>query len=391
MSEAMQTPPAYEDDEIDLLDILQVIAENLRLLVIGPLVVGLLALGISFMIRPTFTAKTVFMPPQQQQGVAASMLQSLGALSGIAGAAVGIKSPADQYVAFLQSNSIKDVLIERFDLINRYGVDFRDDARKILGDAKVKVSAGRKDGLITVEVDDHDPMFAAEMANAHVEELTRLLGRLAVTEAQERRVFFERELNKTKESLVSAEQALKATGISESAIKASPEAAVGSVAALMAQVAGKEVQISAMRGYLADSAPDFKRAQSELAALRSQLARAEKDTESSSGGGDYVAKYRDFKYYETLFELMAKQYEIARIDESREGAVIQVVDKALPPDRKSKPKKGLIAIIVTLITGFLLLVYVFVRHALRNAEGDPAVADKLRGLRTSLRRALKKS
>src|SRR5690606_15657918 len=127
---------------------------------------------------PTFTAKTTFLPPQQQQSTAAAMLQSLGALSGLAGAAAGIKNPAEQYVAFVESNSIKDALIDRFKLIERYGVDFRDDARKALAENYVRVSAGRKDGLITIEVDDHDPKFAADMANAHIEELTQLLGRL---------------------------------------------------------------------------------------------------------------------------------------------------------------------------------------------------------------------
>jgi tyrosine-protein kinase Etk/Wzc len=88
---------------------------------------------------------------------------------------------------------------------------------------------------------------------------------------------------------------------------------------------------------------------------------------------------------------MTKQYEIARIDESREGAVIQVVDKALPPERKSKPKKAQIAVIAALATGFLLLLFVFARHALLNARHDPETAKKLDGMGASLRRALGKS
>lgn len=392
MNESQPNSTAQTDgDEIDLLDILQVIAENLRLLVFGPLAVGLAALGISFLITPTFTATTTFLPPQQQQSTAAAMLQSLGALSGIAGAASGIKNPADQYVAFAESNSIKDALIERFKLVERYEVDFRDDARRALAEAYVRISAGRKDGLVTIEVDDHDPKFAAELANAHIDELTKLLGRLAVTEAQGRRAFFERELKKTRDGLATAEAALKETGINESAIKASPEAAVESVANLMAQVAAKEVQIGAMRNYLTDSAPDFRRAQSELAALRAQLARTEKGVKGGNGGSDYVAKYRDFKYYETLFELMAKQYEIARIDESREGAVIQVVDTALPPERKSKPKKALIAVFATLATGFVLLIFVFFLHWLRNAQQDPNAAHKMEILRAALRRFFRRT
>lgn len=379
---------ADEADEISLLDLLQVIADNLRLLILGPLVVGVVALGIAFIIKPTFTATTTFLPPQQQQSAAASMLQSLGALGGLAGAA-GIKNPADQYVALTGSRSVKDALIEKFKLTERYDTQLRQDARKEL-EKNTRISTA-KNGLITVEVDDHEPQIAADMANAYVEELSRLMSRLALTEAQERRAFFEGQLKKAKDGLTTAEAALKATGISESAVKASPGAAVGAVASLMAQVAAKEVQISAMRGYLMESAPEFQRAQAELGALRGQLSRTEKDTASNGAGGDYVAKYRDFKYFEALYELMAKQYEVARIDESREGAVIQVVDKAIAPERKSKPKRGLVAVLATVAAGFVLLLFVFIRQALCNAQREPDSAQKLNGLRASLRRALGKA
>jgi len=388
MNEQTQAPAAYEEaDEISLLDLLQVIADNLRLLILGPLAVGVVALGISYLIKPTFTATTTFLPPQQQQSAAASMLQSLGALGGLAGAA-GIKNPADQYVALTGSRTVKDALIEKFKLTERYEEKLRQDARKEL-EKNTRISTA-KNGLITVEVDDHEPQIAADMANAYVEELSRLMGRLALTEAQERRAFFEGQLKKAKEGLTTAEAALKATGISESAVKASPGASVGAVASLMAQVAAKEVQISAMRGYLVESAPEFQRAQAELGALRSQLSRSEKDTASNGAGGDYVAKYRDFKYFETLYELMAKQYEIARIDESREGAVVQVVDKAIVPERKSKPKRGLVAAVAAVAAGFILLLFVFIRQALCNARQDPDSAKKINGLRASMRRAFGK-
>lgn len=378
-----------EDEEINLLDLLQVIADDLRLLVLGPLAVGLLALGISFAVPPTFTASTQFLPPQQQQSAAAAMLQSLGgALGGLASAATGIKNPNDQFVAFLKSNAVQDALIGRFKLQQRYDEETKADTRKALEDAS-KISSG-KDGLITVEVDDKDSVVAAQIANAYVEELGNLLGRLAVTEAQQRRVFFEKQLQQAKDGLIKAEQALQASGINSSALKSKPEVAVAAVAQLQAQIAAQEVKLAAMRGYLTESAPDFRQAQTELAALRAQLGKAEKtDTDGpANGDADYIARYRDFMYYQTLFELFAKQYELARVDESREGAVIQVVDMADPPELKSKPKRGLIAVLATLATGMLLLIFVFVRHALRSAGTVPETAQRLAQLRTSLRRAL---
>lgn len=388
--EQHQSPVGDDEDEVSLIDLLQVVADNLRLLVLAPLAAGLIALGVAFVIPPTFTASTSFLPPQQQQGAAAAMLQSLGALGGLASAASGLKNPADQYVAFVKSQSVQDALIDRFQLIDRYEAEYRQDARKTLED-RSRISAGTKDGIITVEVDDEDPAFAAQLANAHVEELQKLLGRIAVTEAQQRRVFFEGEVAAAKTALVQAEQALKASGINSSAIKASPEAAVEALAELKAMVTAQEVKLASMRNYLADTAPQFRQAQAELAALRSQLARAEREEPSparSREESDYVAKFRDFKYQETLFELFGKQYEIARIDESREGAVIQVVDVAKPPELKSKPKKALIAVMTTLASGFLLLLWVFARNAIRNAGQDPESAEKLANLRRAWRRAL---
>jgi uncharacterized protein involved in exopolysaccharide biosynthesis len=209
-----------------------------------------------------------------------------------------------------------------------------------------------------------------------------------VTEAQQRRAFFEKQLGQVKDKMIVAELALRATGVSGSALKSSPTAAVAGVAALQAQVTAQEVKVGAMRGYLADTAPDFKQAMTELVNLRAQLAKQEKDQPASTGQGDYVAKFREFKYQETLFELFAKQFELAKVDESREGAIIQVLDAAQPPEKKAKPKKALIAIIATLAAGFALLLFVFIRQAMRNAKQDPESAQKLTALQASWRKAL---
>ena len=388
------TLQAQDEDEISLLDLLQVVVENLRLLVLGPVCVGLLALSYTFTIAPTFTASTKFMPPQQQQSSAASMLASLGALGGLAGAATGIKSPADQYVAFLKSRSVQDALVDRFQLMDRYEVKFQEDAAKSLTD-NVLIAAG-KDGLITIDASDKDPAFAAELANAHVDELGKLLKRLAVTEAQQRRMFFEKQLATAKDGLVKAEQALKASGVNSSALKASPQAAIEGMAKLKAAITAQEIKLASMRGYLAESAPDFKQAQTEMAALRSQMVRAESEEPAelpapagkATGGSNYIATYREFKYFETLFELFSKQFEMAKLDEAREGAVIQVLDPAQPPERKSKPKKAQIAIIATLASGFALLLFVFIRQALRGANQTPETAEKMQKLRGAWSKAL---
>jgi uncharacterized protein involved in exopolysaccharide biosynthesis len=384
--EAAQMTPETEEDEISLLDILQVLAENARLLIFGPLIAGLAALGVAFLITPTFTATTRIVTPQQQQSMATAALAQLGALAGAAGAVAGIKNPADMYVALIKSRTIADRMIDRFKLMNLYEAKYREDARKDLA-SKTNINAG-KDSLITIEVDDHDPKRAAAMANAYVDELSALTGSLAVTEAQQRRLFFEKEMAKAKENLARAEVALGGTGISENLLKFDPKVLGEGFATLKAQVVAKEVQLSSMRGYLTENSPDFRQAQQELAALRAQLAKADQ-SRPTGGNAEYVNRYRDFKYNEELFGQLAKQYELAKIDESREGAVIQVVDVAQPPERKSKPKKAQIAILTTLATGFALLLFVFVRRALQNADKDPQSAAKLAAVRAELGRVLK--
>jgi tyrosine-protein kinase Etk/Wzc len=385
-SEAKQSS-MQEDDTISVLDILEVLAENARLLILGPLVVGLAALGLSFLITPTFTATTRIMTPQQQQSGAAAVLAQLGGLGGMAGAAAGIKNPADMYVSLIQSRTIADRNVERFKLMEKYETDSREAARNNLM-GSTTVSAG-KDGLITITVVDPDPKHAAAVANAYVEELTRLMGSLAVTEAQQRRLFFEKELARTKENLVRAEVALGGTGVSESLLKFNPETMGEGIVTLRAQVVAKEVQLASMRGYLTENSPDFRQARQELTALRAQLAKAGNNP-PAGGNADYINRYREFKYFEVLFEQLARQYEIAKIDESREATTIQVVDAAEPPERKSKPQKAKIAILATLASGFVLLLFVFVRRAIQNAGKSPESAAKLAAVRAGFGRVLKR-
>ena len=380
------TPPnveAEEDDGSGLLDLLVPIAQHLKLLVIGPLLAGLAALGITYLIAPTFTATTKFLPPQQQQSAAASALASLGALSGLAGAAGGIKSPGDQYVALMQSVSVTDRLVDKFKLMDVYEAKYRFEARKELA-SNVRIALGKKDGLITVEVDDKDPQRAADMANHHVEELRRVTSELALTEAQQRRAFFETQLKQTRDRLTVAQQALQSSGFNPGALRAEPKAAAEGYARIKAETTAAEVRLQTMRQRLADNAPELLQQQTLVFALRSQMAKLETNIDTPRDG-DYLGRYREFKYQETLFELFSRQYELARLDESREGALIQVVDVATKPEWKSKPKRGQMALVTTLAAAILLIAFVLVRHAWRRAAMQPETAEKLAQLRLALR------
>lgn len=355
--------PAYEDDEgMSLFELVTLLGQHWKLLVTGPLVTGLAALAITFLIPPIFTAATTFLPPQQQSATA-SALASLGPLIGLAGVGGPVRTPADQFVALMQSTTVSDRIIDQFDLLETYQAKYRIDARNQLA-KNVRMTIGKKDGLITVEVDDRLPQRAADIANRYVDELRRLTSSLAITEAQQRRAFFEQQLHQTRDKLTTAQMALQASGFSQGALKVEPKAAAEGYARLRAEVTAAEVRLRAMRGSLVDNTPEVRQQQETLTALRDQLARLETSSDAR-GGADYVGKYREFKYQEALFELFARQYELARVDESREGALIQVVDVAAPPERKSKPKRASTAITITLATLFLLGAFIPMRQAWR--------------------------
>ena len=377
-----------DDDGIKLLDILQTLAENARLLIFGSILVGLLALGVSFLFKPSYVAITRIMVPQQQQGAAAAAaLAQLGALAGAASAVSGMKSPAEMYIGLLKSRTVADRMIDRFGMMSIPDVENREDVRDIL--ARITGMGAGKDGLIMIGVVTRIPQLSADIANAYVEELSLLTGRLAVTEAQRRRQFFERELTKVKENLVKAEIALARVSVGESVLKFNPTAMGQGLATLKAQTMAKEVQLSSMRGYLTENSQAYRQAQRELAALRTQQRKLEDPKPPTGNNAEYINRYRDFRYSEVLFEQIAKQYEAAKIDESSEGAVIQVVDVAVPPERKSNIAKWKIALFSTLAAVFVLLIFVFARRGFKNAKQNPDSAAKLTAIRAGFGRVLR--
>jgi uncharacterized protein involved in exopolysaccharide biosynthesis len=265
----------------------------------------------------------------------------LGALAGLAGSVGGLKSPADQYIALMQSATTSDRIIDQFKLMEVYEAKLRVDARNLLSE-NVRISAGKKDGLIMIEVDDREPQRAANIANAYVESLRFLTTRLAVTEAQQRRAFFEQQMNEAKQRLTQAQLALGSVGLGSDVLKAEPRSAAESYARLRAEAIAAEVRLQTLRRTMTDNAPEVKQQETLLSALRQQVTRTE-EQDNTGGGSEYITKYRNFRYEEALFDIFAKQYELARVDESREGAIIQVVDAATPPERNAGPKRLLIA------------------------------------------------
>lgn len=359
-----QTAPLHFDEEagIGLGELIAILARRWKLFTGGSIAVGAMALGVSFLIPPTYTARTMFLPPQQPQSAAASALASLGALSGLASGSLGsVKTMADQYVSLMQSVNVKDRLVDRFKLMDEYESKYRFEARNRLSQ-NVRINLGKKDGLITVEADGSSPQLAADLANAHVDELRRLTSELALTEAQQRRAFFEAELKKTRGNLSQAQQQLQQSGFNAGALKTEPKAAAEAYGRIKAEATAAEVKLQTLRRTLVESAPEVQQQLTLLGALRTQLSRLETADRPDANDASYISRYREYKYQESLFELFARQFEAARLDESREGGLIQVVDRATPPEYKSKPKRAFVALAAAAATMMLLSLWTLFRE-----------------------------
>ena len=389
---------AQDDDEINLMDLLLVLAKHNRFIIKLTGAVAVLAVAISLIMPNIYTAKTVILPPQQGASTASMLLGQLGGLAGLAGGAAGIKSPNDLHIGMLKSRTVADKMIARFKLQQKYEAKTLEATRKALAGATVIASG--KDGFITIEYSDKDPKFAASVANAYVEELDKLNNTLAVTEASRKRLFFETQLKMTRDNLVAAEVGFKQTQERTGLIQpeAQGQAIIMAASNLRAQVTAAEVKLQSMGSFATPQNPDYQKLQQNLTSLRAQLVKAERNGVQGRGdimvptgklpetGLEYIRKMRDLKYQETLFELLSKQFEIAKIDEAKEAALIQVVDKALVPEQKSKPKRALIVILATLMAFFIGVLLAFVREASERASLDPASAERMNLLRRYLRR-----
>jgi len=293
--------------------------------------------------------------------------------------------------------TVADNLIKRFDLKSVYDEDYFVEARKELAHNS-SISSGR-DGIITIEVDDKDPKRAAEIANAYVEELRGLTVNLAVSEAGQRRLFFEGQLKRAKNDLTNAEIELKKFAQDSGLVN--PQGQIGlsvaAAAALRAQITAKEIQLSAMRIFATDANPDLRRTLQELSGLQIELAKMEKNGSSRKGdvmvpfgkapevGLDYLRRYRDLKYFETLYEVLAKQYEIARIDEAKDATLIQVLDTAVEPERRSRPQRTLLVFISFLAATIVAIALAVAREALERTSQNSRLAIQMSELKSLLR------
>ena len=270
----------------------------------------------------------------------------------------------------------------------RYREKKTSDARRVFED-RSSVVLGAKDGLIRIDVTDRDPKMAAEIANGYVDEFRKLSANLAITEASQRRKFFQDQLLEADQNLSAAEIAMthtqQTTGILQ--LDSQARSLIESASVLRGQIAAQEVELQAMRSYATDDNPQMVVAQQQLAALKAQLAKLSGSSDRAGAdiivpkgnmpqaGMEYMNKLRDVRYYETIADLIAKQFEMAKLDEAREGAIIQVADVAVPPDKHSSPKRAVIVLLVSIAGFFMVSFWVIFTEIGRGAFRDKKIEE----------------
>ena len=396
------TEPPIEQSgvELSLIDLAIAFARRKRYIAAWAFGCAILLGIIGFLLPFSYTATTAVLPPQQGSSSGSALLSQLGGAASLAsmGSGLSLKNPVDMYVALMKSETVENAVIKRFNLMKEYHAKYASNARKAL-EQNVAIDGGIKDGIIRISVTDGNAARAAELANGYVDEYRKFSASMAISEASQRRLFFQQQLEEAKDKLADAEEALKLTEQNTGAIQMDSQtrALIELSANLRAQIATKEVQIQSMQTYAASGNSNLIEAQQELAGLRAQLAKLGGAGDSEGNGSiasegqlpkatlEYVRKLRDVKYSETIFDILARQYEVAKLDEAKEGALIQVIDVATVPDHKSKPHR-----LYFIVGGFLLglligLLLVFVQTVLALAEAIPSQRIRLHNLRSALR------
>ena len=372
----MQQP----DDEINLLELLLVIVQHKKMIILTCVITFVVACGITLLMPNIYTATARVLPPQEDSGGLSSMLGSMGGLASLAGISTG-GGKGELYVGMLKSRTVSDAIIDRFNLIEHYDWDTRTGAYNELA-GKAKFSLGKDDGIMTVSFEDKDPKLAADIVNAYIEELQKLNVKINLNNAGRERVFLEDRLNVVKKDLAKAEDALKDFQEKNKAIRIDDQASaiIGAIASLKGELASKEVELGVLLSSQTEQNPQVVALREGIIQIKEQISKMERSPQGKKGSDDiflatsevpelgvqYARLLRDFKVQETLFELLTKQYELAKINEEKNTTSIQVLDNAVPSDGKTKPNRFAIVGLFTFCAFFISVLISFVLNISRS-------------------------
>jgi uncharacterized protein involved in exopolysaccharide biosynthesis len=388
-----------QTEEISLLDYWHVIKKRRNVILYLFLISVASAAIISLLMLPIYQAKATLMPVESSQGrvsAALGTLQNIPFVGGAVGGALG-KTATDKLMSILNSRTVAENVIKSLSLIkvlfeqewdeknNRWKINkppTLQDTVNLLQKSMVKMSDDRK-GLISISVEYKDPKLASDIANEYTKALQTFLNTSAISLAKRNRIFLEKQIELTKNDLKGTEESLKdfQTRKKIAALDAQAEAAIKTLAELKAQVISREVQLGTLREYTTKEHPDVKRIEDELREFRRQLKRLEEgfknpnQGESSIGafltladaptvGLEYGRLKRDALIQQKVFELLTQQYELAKIEEAKDDITFQIIDPAVTPEKRIKPKRTLNVVLAGVVSLFLGVFVIFFQEYL---------------------------
>jgi tyrosine-protein kinase Etk/Wzc len=402
MDSASLSETASDGHEVSLIDVLIQLAFRKWLIAKVTGCAVLAGVVLAFLQPVRYTAMTKIMPPQQTQSAASMMMSQLtsaggGSLAALASGGLGLKNPNDIYIGMLNSRPIADAIIQKFGLAKVYRAKDMTQARKEL--AGYTEVTSEKNGFIDISVTDKNKKRVAEIANAYTDQLRILTQTLAVTEASQRRLFYEEQLKQAKDALVAAELALQHIQQQNGLVQldAQAKAMIEGISAIRAQIAAKQVEVQALRSYSTERNPDVQLADKELSSLQAEEQRMEQNHHAPgfaalglgnvpAAGLEYLRAAHELAYRQALFDMLMKQYDAAKLDEAKEAATIQVVEPAIEPDRKSEPKRAVILSISAALGLTVGCLWAWLLWMKELAKADPQSAAQLWALKNALLR-----
>ncbi len=375
----------YDDDEveIDLIEVCKDLWRRKGFIFLITFLFGAVATAYAFLTPFTYRAECRVLPPQSVSVRMAGIAAQLGGLADFVGLP-GMSTSGATMVEIMKGDSVVDAIIDKFHLMEELSEDIRLNARKSVL-AVLEANEDTKSGIVSVAYIHKDPVEAADIANAFVDELQKKMQEIAVQKAIEQRSFFENQLIQAQQELNQAEEDMmnyqQSSGVI--ALEKQTETLIASIAQLRSQIATKNVEVSSLRSYARKDNPQLRLAQSQLEAMNKELRRLEEeqrrtgvlsgDLLSSIGrvpelGVEYQRYVRALRFANAKYELMLRQYENAKLSEASDLSTLSIVDKATPPDWKYKPKRGQIMMIGTMLGFFLGAGWVFITESMKKAR-----------------------
>jgi uncharacterized protein involved in exopolysaccharide biosynthesis len=343
-----------------------------KLIVLNLIVVLATAVIISLVLPKWYTSQISLLPPENQGMDSFSVMSMISSdLPSNFSKLTNFKTAADLYVAIIKSRNVREGVIRKMDLIQVYKAINIEEALEKLNDLTFVDRS--EEQIISIKVTDRSAIRAAQIAQTYVEELDRVNRMSRVTTARQTREFIEKRLAETHEELIRTAENLRDFQKQHKAISVEEQtkAVIETAAQLRAQIALTEMRLNIIRQSFQETHSQVKMLKSELEEMNQQLEKVE--TGAQLDHNDYLLPFsaipelgmqlaflvKDLETQKAIYKLLVQQYEQSKIQEARDTPTIQVLDKAVPPLKKSRPKRALIVLISGLLSILMSGFFVF--------------------------------